>query len=325
MHVHLASAPTAFQALDWSDLVLSDPAGTFFHTPAYLKVWWEEFGAGSLLLARVTDGDVPVTACAFEIVDGALTFLGGFDVTDYMGPVGVPGIAEPACKELLDALVRLDSWDRADLRGLPLDSPWHSALASAAEAHGLHVERHEDGVAPAIALPRSYKAYVGGLPAKLRHEIRRKQRRLVQEAGAFRITQSSPESLPADLDRFIDLHRSSPGSKGRFMGAGMEIFFRRLGEAFLLPHVFHLAFMEIGGRQAAGAIGFAFKNSFSLYNSAFDREFAPLSPGMVLVAELIRRAIETGRHSFDMLKGDLEYKYRFGSSPRPVGRLALVR
>ena len=325
MRVDLTDDPTAFRARDWSALVAADPAGTFFHSPSYLKVWWEEFGAGSLMLAFIIDGNVPVAACAFEIVDGLLTFLGGFDVTDYMGPVGLAGAAEQASKELVDALTRMDSWDRADLRGLPLDSPWCAALESAAGAHGLRVSRGEDGVAPVIVLPGSYQAYLARLPAKLRHEIRRKQRRLTQEAGPYRIVLSSARSLPSDLDRFMELHRSSPGPKGRFMAPGMEIFFRRLGESFLPTRVFHLAFMEISGRQAAGAIGFAFGNTFSLYNSTFDREFAHLSPGIVLVTEMIRGAIGGGLDTFDMLKGDLEYKYRFGASPRPVARLVLRR
>jgi CelD/BcsL family acetyltransferase involved in cellulose biosynthesis len=46
---------------------------------------------------------------------------------------------------------------------------------------------------------------------------------------------------------------------------------------------------------------------------------------MVLVAELIREAIEEGRSMFDFLKGDLGYKYRFGAKPRRVCRLLLDR
>jgi CelD/BcsL family acetyltransferase involved in cellulose biosynthesis len=46
---------------------------------------------------------------------------------------------------------------------------------------------------------------------------------------------------------------------------------------------------------------------------------------MVLVADLIREAIESGRTRFDLLKGDLEYKYRFGATARPIGRLLLTR
>jgi len=148
---------------------------------------------------------------------------------------------------------------------------------------------------------------------------------MTEAAGGHHVTLSTASTLQADLDRFIELHRASPGPKGRFMGPGMEIFFRRLGEAFLPEHLFHLAFLEVEGRKVAGAIGFAFGKVFSLYNSAFDRDFVNLAPGMVLVANLIRGAVAGGRDRFDMLKGDLAYKYRFGATPRPIGRLVLSR
>lgn len=325
MRVELTDDPAAFRARDWTGLVMADPDGTFFHTPAYLKVWWEELGSGRLVLASLGDGDRTVGACGFEVEDGVLRFLGGFDVTDYMGPVGLPGVHERAAKELLAALTAEVGWERADLRGLPEGSAWLPALAAAAGGHGLRVEPVDDGAAPFLSLPATYPEYLAGLPSKLRHEIGRKQRRLRAELGDYCVRLATPESLRADMDRFMDLHRASPGPKGRFMHAGMEIFFRRLGEAFLVPHVFHLAFLEVDGSKAAGAIGFGFKGTFSLYNSAFDRRWSALSPGMVLVADMIAGAIEEGRGTFDLLKGDLEYKYRFGSTPRPVRGLLLTR
>jgi CelD/BcsL family acetyltransferase involved in cellulose biosynthesis len=241
-----------------------------------------------------------------------------------MGPVGLPGSEEAVAKELIAALAEA-SWGRADLGGLALDSPWADALASAAASRGLSVAWSDHGAAPIIALPASFDDYLQGLPAKLRHEIRRKRRRLVQDLGPFTVRESTPATVAADYDRFMELHRHSPGPKGRFMHPGMEIFFRRLGEAFLARHVFHLAFLEAAEERAAAAIGFGYKDTFSLYNSAFDHSFAHLSPGMVLVAELIRHAIDSGRTTFDLLKGDLDYKFRFGASPRPIGRLLLTR
>ncbi|HEY3210132.1 MAG TPA: GNAT family N-acetyltransferase [Actinomycetota bacterium] len=326
MRVELTGDASAFHARGWGDLVAADPEGTFFHTPAYLKLWWEEFGRGTPLLAFVIDAEGRmVAACPFEVVDGSLRFMGGFDVTDYMGPVSLPGLEEVAANELMRALAFEVRWEQADLRGLPIDGRWLPTLEAAAAPRGFRVERGFDGVAPLIELPPKFDEYLGGLPAKLRHEIRRKERRLIEETGPYRITLSTPESLEADLDRFVELHKSSPGPKGRFMHAGMEIFFRRLAESFLASHHFHLAFIEVQGRKAAAAIGFTFRNSFFLYNSAFDREFSRLSPGMVLVADLIRRAIGVGERRFDMLKGDLEYKYRFGAAPREIGKLVLTR
>jgi CelD/BcsL family acetyltransferase involved in cellulose biosynthesis len=322
MRVEMTDDPAAFRTRDWSALVQADLAGTVFHTPEYLKVWWEEFGAGSLALAFAEEDGRTVGACAFEVVQGRLHFLGGSDVTDYMGPVARPGLERAVADGLITAIRELP-WTEADLAGLPSGSVWLAALEGAASSQGIAVEGRSDGVAPLIELPGSFDRYLAALPAKLRHEMRRKERRLAEEAGSYRIALSTPQTVGEDLDRFMELHRSSPGPKGTFMRAGMETFFRRLGEALLPTHQFQLAFIEVGGQKAAGAIGFVHGDTFSLYNSAFDREFARWSPGMVLVTNLIRGAAEAGRRRFDMLKGDLEYKYRFGAVARQIERLVL--
>ena len=319
-----------FQRRDWTNLVHADPAGTFFHLPSYLKLYWEEFGETPehLLFAFAEeDAGEQVGAVAFERIGRTLRFLGGTEVTDYLGPVGIPEAHGSFAKELWSALLTRDDWDGADLRGLPDDMPWLSLLRDAGTAQGLAVDETDDpnGVAPFLQLATSWDAYLEGLPSKLRHEIRRKANKLEAEAGPYRIVTANESTLMTYLDRFVELHRMSEGPKGVFMVPGMEIFFRRLGAAFGPQGVFRLTFIEVQGQLAAGTIGFAFDRTFSLYNSAFDRTWGTLAPGMVLVAEDIRVAIQEGCRAFDMLKGDYAYKYRFGARPRRIGRLVVAR
>ena len=319
-----------FQRRGWRELVEADPAGTFFHTPEYLKLYWEEFGdrPEHLLLAFAEDDDgAQVGAVAFERIDATLRFLGGTEVTDYMGPVGLPERQGAVAKELWASLAAREDWRDADLRGLADDAPWLGLLADAAAGLGLEVDVTDDqnGVAPFLALPETWDAYLEGLPAKLRHEIKRKAKKLEAESGPFRIVTAADDTRESLLDRFVELHRMSEGPKGVFMQPGMEIFFRRLGEAFGPPGIFRLTFIDVGGRLAAGTIGFAFGGTFSLYNSAFDRTWGALAPGMVLVGEDIRLAIEEGCRAVDLLKGDYQYKYRFGAVPRAVKRLIVTR
>ena len=61
-------------------------------------------------------------------------------------------------------------------------------LGDAAAARGLAVEEapDHDGVAPFLALPPTWDGYLEALPAKLRHEIKRKAKKLEAEAGPFR-------------------------------------------------------------------------------------------------------------------------------------------
>ena len=143
-----------FQRRDWSDLVAADPAGTFFHTPGYLKLYWEEFGERPehLLLAFAELDERQVAAVAFERIGRTLRFLGGTEVTDYLGPVGDPAVQPAVAKELWAALAERDDWDVADLRGLPEDRAWLGLLRDVAEERGLSVEETEDqnGVAPML-------------------------------------------------------------------------------------------------------------------------------------------------------------------------------
>jgi CelD/BcsL family acetyltransferase involved in cellulose biosynthesis len=321
--------PRDFQRRDWSDLVRADPAGTIFHTPDFLKLYWEEFGEEPehLLLAFGENAGEQVSATAFELIGNTLRFLGGTEVTDYMGPVGVPEARAGSAHALWAGLLRRNEWHDADLRGLPEDSPWLKELRETATTHGLSVEETEDqnGVAPILELPPTWDEYLAQIPSKLRHEIRRKAKKLEAETGPFRIETATDETLLPLLDRFVELHRMSEGPKGVFMVPGMEIFFRRLGQAFGERGVFRLTFVRVRDELAAGTIGFSFEGTYSLYNSAFDRKWQQLAPGMVLVAEDIRQAIEERCSVFDFLKGDYAYKYRFGARKRLVKRLVVSR
>jgi len=326
MDVELSQDGRDFIRRDWTDLVLADPHGTFFQTPRYLKLYWEEFGdKASLSSALASDDGHAVGAAAFENTGQTIRFLGGTEVTDYMGPVARAGDESAVAVGMLEALGGVPDWTLADFLGLAEDSAWVPALSEAAAAQGFWAQAEESDVTPRLALPATWGEYLAVLPSKLRHEVKRKPRKLENDAGAYEIVFSDADRLEDDLDRFVQLHRSSEGPKGKFMQPGMEIFFRRLGEAFLEDGIFRLAFLEIGGKRIAGAIGFVFHGTFSLYNSAFDHEWRSLSPGMVLVGELIRRSIEERCHTFDMLKGGLEYKYRLGAQPRRLMRLQISK
>jgi CelD/BcsL family acetyltransferase involved in cellulose biosynthesis len=327
VRIEFSADPRDFARPEWAELADADPAATFFHRPRYLKLYWEEFGqdADLLLAFALEDDGAMAGAAAFERHDGLLRFLGGTEVTDYMGPVGAPGREEDVATALLAALAARDDWREADLTGLGEDSPWLPRLTEAAAGCGLQVEEALDAVAPFLALAPTWEEYLASIPSKLRHEIRRKARKLDAELGGHTVAFASPETLVEDLGLFTEMHRDSEGRKGRFMVPGMELFFRRLGELFIPEGEFHLAFLEVDGRRPAAVIAFRHRGTFYLYNSAFDRTMRELSPGMVLVADMIDHAIADGCGAFDMLKGDLEYKYRFGAVRREVRRLGVTR
>jgi CelD/BcsL family acetyltransferase involved in cellulose biosynthesis len=87
-----------------------------------------------------------------------------------------------------------------------------------------------------------------------------------------------------------------------------------------------LAFLEVEGQRAAAYLNFVYDNKVLVYNSGLDpARFSYLSPGVVLMARLIERAISEKRSVFDFLQGNEEYKYRLGGKDTRVYLATLSR
>ena len=86
-----------------------------------------------------------------------------------------------------------------------------------------------------------------------------------------------------------------------------------------------LAFLKIEGEKAAGYLSFDCNNHIWVYNSGMDERFREYSPGWVLLGYLLQWANEHGRSRFDFMRGNEEYKYRFGGIDRFVVRAQVTR
>jgi CelD/BcsL family acetyltransferase involved in cellulose biosynthesis len=62
--------------------------------------------------------------------------------------------------------------------------------------------------------------------------------------------------------------------------------------------------------------GFWWQDTFAAYQSGWDPRFARHSMGNVLVLHALERAADEGAHTFDFLRGNEPYKYRFGARDR---------
>ena len=167
-----------------------------------------------------------------------------------------------------------------------------------AEGWTLNIERED--VCPIIRLPEGadLDGYLATLGKKERHEIRRKVRR-AEAAGEVELVESTDPV--ADLDAFIDLHQRRWGELGLFPptpgGDQARVFVRRLFELFgeataadpSHPTI-HLSFLTVGGRRIGASIHFETAGSILYYNAGIDPDARALSPGVVLLERLVRRA-----------------------------------
>ena len=318
----------AFSALvpRWRAIGETDPNASVFHTPQYLSTWWSEFGAGAQPRIVEIGDDRPVGIAPLALhADGVMRFAGDHDTTDYRGPISSLEDRDAVAAATIEAAGRED-WASFEMDNLASDSGWPEAFTRAAKAAGYAVsEERGTDACPRVAIPGSYEGYLASLPAKLRHEIQRKARRLARDAAPYEIRLSTEQTLDDDLEHFFAMHRSSDGPKGRFMHEGMATFFGSFAWMLFSQGWLRMLLLEIDGEPWAGCYAYSYGGVWGVWNSAYDHRRRELAPGMVLMSECIRIATEEGCVTFDFLRGTEPYKYRFGASDVPLVRLIAER
>jgi CelD/BcsL family acetyltransferase involved in cellulose biosynthesis len=307
-------------AAAWGDLHARSRLRAPFSGWTWQTAWVRAFAADRRLeVWRVAEDDGALVALLPLVAVDATTSLlvGGADVSDYLDLLCVSGREEEAWAALLAA--RGGAGPAWELHAVPEASPTLGALPRLAAAAGLVVEVAVEERCPVLALPPSWDRYLAGLSGKHRHELTRKMRRLEREAPDARVTvATTPEEIARRFDDFLALHRRSRAGKARFMDERMEGFFRGVIGALAAAAGARLWFLDADAGPLAAFVTLEWDGTVGLYNSGFDPERAALSPGLVLLAHVVRDAIERGKLRFDFLRGEERYKYDFGPTPEAV-------
>ena len=320
MKVSIRDRLDAVGARAWDDLVAASRLRSPFLSWTWQCEWSRTFAEQRRLEIRCVEddgGDLVAVLPLYESATGAMEIIGGADVSDYLDLIAVKGREE----EAWTALFQSRSADAVEwiLHAVPEASPTVSALPPLASASGLEVSATVEERCPVLALPPSWEAYLARLSGKHRHELQRKIRRLEREAPeAHASCVAAPADIEARLGDFLALHRSSRVGKARFMDDRMEQFFRRALTAFAEQGAARLWFLDTSWGPIAAFVTIEWDGTVGLYNSGFAPERAALSPGVVLLARVIRDSIERRCAKFDFLRGEERYKYEFEPIPEAV-------
>jgi CelD/BcsL family acetyltransferase involved in cellulose biosynthesis len=176
---------------------------------------------------------------------------------------------------------------------------------------------------PYIKLPGDWETYLAGIDKKQRHEIRRKMRRAAEaEVPAEVYFTTDCSQLEADMELFLGLMVQDE-EKARFLTPQMREQMKEIMRVAFGGEVLQLVFLKIGGEFAAGYLNADYLNRIWVYNSGVDRRFMEYSPGWVLLGHLLQWANEHKREELDFMRGDEDYKYRFGAVDRQVVRVSI--
>lgn len=323
-------------ASTWNELVQQSIADTPFSRHEYLSEWWQTLGGGEwkqaelvLVSARENDqliGIAPLFVAEYEGRQ-ALLLVGSIEIADYLDLI----VREPDLSRFLSALFDfLDTsspsqWSAIDWYNIPDSSPTLAALKAESEKRGWAHHEEIYRPTPRIPLNGSFEEYLSRIDKKQRHEIRRKMRRAAESDLNVRfVIIDKNADIESEIDTFFHLMIQDT-NKANFLTPPMrEQMTVTIRTAFEQDYLW-LAFLEVGGTKVAASLNFDYKNKLWGYNSGVSREHMELSPGWVLLAHTIQWCCENGRYEFDFMRGDEEYKYRFGGVNRYVMRNRAIK
>ena len=326
MKVDVLPALTGLDEASWNGLLDRSVAPSVFLSWTWQTEWARAFTPDhSLQILAVTgdDGGLAGLLPLYEAGPERLRVLGGVDVSDYLDLIAPAGSEEDVWHALLQH--RAAQHVEWDLHAVRAASPTAEILPRIAPSWGLRVVAEVEERCPVLALPATWDEYLARLSGKDRHELKRKMRKLERELPAVTVSvHAGAEGWDEALGRFLTLHRLSKAGKARFMDARMERFFRDVTLSLARKGWGRLWFLESEGVPVASFLCAEHGGSVGLYNSGFDPAHARLAPGIVLLAHMIRDAIERGVPVFDFLRGEESYKRDFGPTPEPLLNIRIL-
>jgi CelD/BcsL family acetyltransferase involved in cellulose biosynthesis len=319
----------------WNALVEQSIADTPFSRYEYLCEWWHTLGGGEwdqaqLVLVSATENDqlIGIAPLFLAEYDGrqALLLVGSIEISDYLDLIVRKEDLPRFLSGLIDFLVSRfpANWSSLDWYNLPDDSPTPAALKVESVRHGWEYHEEIYRPTPRITLNGSFEDYLARLDKKQRHEIRRKMRRAAESGKVRFYVVDKDADIEPELESFLHLMIQDP-NKAIFL---KDVMRDQMSTSIRIAHkggYLWLGFLEVDGAKAAASLNFDYKNKLWGYNSGVSRDFMDLSPGWVLLGHVIQWCCENGRYEFDFMRGDEEYKYRFGGVNKYVMRARAVR
>lgn len=318
---------------DWNHLLSSSASHVPFLRHEYLASWWKTLGGGewdqgslAIVADRRLDG-APEAIAPFFMYEDRVMFLGSFEISDYLDLIAPPEKLPTFIPSLFSYIQNGDfpDWQVLDLFNIQEDSPSLPLILEAASQAGFQVKEEVIQPAPFLDLPASWQDYLSSLKDRYRREIERK---LVNADKYFLPVTwyfvEEEDTLDTELDAFLELMANNP-QKEIFLTPQMIEQIKLMAWEGFQEGWLQLAFLKVGDIRAAGYLNFDFNDQIWIYNSGIDPLFENLSPGWVLLSQIIKWAIEQGRVCLDFMRGDEIYKYQFGGVDKKVLRLVIEK
>jgi CelD/BcsL family acetyltransferase involved in cellulose biosynthesis len=297
-----------------AELWARDPRATAFQSPAWLEAWWTHLGGGERVDLEARDGAGRLIGAlpAFIWIDGGVRKLVpvGAGHSDFLDALIDPDQATEAMAGLWRAAQEAD-WDEIFLPDLRADTPLLGPVSDGWTATDQPCE-----ICPVLTIPAGGDV-LGALSKSRRRKIVHDRHR-ADRLGGVTATLAAPDELEEALEALFRLHGArwqAAGEPGVLANPKVEKFHRAAAPSLMEADLLRVALVRHEGRIVSVLYGFADRSRWASYIIGIDHSVPGQSFGTLAFACLIEAAAAAGAREFHFLRGEEEYKYRWGAQP----------
>jgi CelD/BcsL family acetyltransferase involved in cellulose biosynthesis len=289
-----------------------------FLTWEWIDTWWRAYSEGFdllVLLARRNDEVLGIAPFVVRKASRRLEFFGQNkaygEYLDLVVAAGLESSVTPAICARIAELGRLGKWRDIHLATMLVGSPNLSLIVNSLAGAGIEMRQGPVRICPFVRLPGTWNEYLALKGTEFTRRIRYNERRLAR-FGPVRFETPRHE---AEVDPFFDslvelhAHRWKTEVDREFFG-----FHRDLAKAFYPLNQLLLARLWVGSAIVAVKYDFVYDNKIWGYQGGWLTEFRGREVGNIMIAEILKNAIDSRLREYDFLEGEAWYKARWSTS-----------
>jgi CelD/BcsL family acetyltransferase involved in cellulose biosynthesis len=310
----------------WEQLIDRTPLASAFQSSAWHRGLASVFcKANRLRLLTVHRGEQLLGVLPLQLAEGGYLEVQGAALSDYLDPLVADGEQDAFWTAALSHLGELWDWG---VSGLVLHNirghwPGRAALPALAAANGFAIEESAVDKVVRATLRPTWEEFSETLDGHNRREMLRKVRRAETQGACKLLVESLDQNLDAAIAEALRLSEASGGDRAESIQTYVRPLLAAVGPDLMRRGRLLIKTLFLEAKPAACLLVMPCSDGPLIYNGGFDPAFHWYSPGTVLTALGIQQAIQAKSPYYDMLRGQEQYKYRFGGVEDPIYRLTL--
>lgn len=310
----------------WSRLWRQSSSATIFQSLPWISAWWKAFGKHLDLCTLVVQHGTDVVGVLPLVRSGVSVRFLGSPGADYCDILCDEGQGARILEAALRALFRMSGWRTCTFSNLRDDSVFIRSLSDLPRDVMRCMRTHESICRSSLRLDGNRNAIIDAMRRK---PALRRHRNKLNKAGCVRFCHlEDREQIHHYLNTLFQQHigrRAIANEPSQFLSPEWRGFYHAMVDEMNPKDDLRFSILELDDRPIACHFGFECKSSLTLYKPTFDVDMWALSPGDVLLSEMLAYARDRQLNEVDFTVGSEAYKEHFTNYTRDMYCTVLYR